>query len=62
MYASTKVEVMEVAQNFLSTMDLSLTMGLQLLNAETDARNYGWNRFIYDQVIDGIFLAYKDRD
>ena len=50
----------EIIQNFISTMDTSLDMGIHLLNAETDADLYRWDDITFEIVIKNIYKVYRD--
>ena len=48
--------------NFLSTMDLDLEKGANIINARIDAMSYGWSGSTLKAVLDGIEKAYADKE
>lgn len=46
-------------ENFLSSLDPSLTQEEQVANAMMDARSYRWNHETTGAIREGIALAYK---
>ena len=42
-------------------MDLDLDMGVQLLNADTDAELYNWDAVTHSKVVDAIYGSYEEK-
>lgn len=56
---ATRPNVKQVAvENFLSTLDPSLTQEEQVANAMADARSYRWNHETTGAIREGIAQAY----
>lgn len=49
------------ADNFLSSLDISMPIREQQLNAMNDAFSYGWNQETLRTILQGIEKAYRKK-
>jgi hypothetical protein len=51
----------QAVENFLSSMDWTMPIGVQLANLARDAKLYGWNIETKRTIRDGIRTIYQEK-
>ena len=49
----------QATKNFLSTMNTSLPLIMNIMNANYDRIVYGWDNQVFKELLNGIYEAYN---